>query len=264
MGPDRNEKEGMRMKKTILLVLTVLLTMSAWVPAQSVGTGRYDHQIQQEATKVLSSKDKWQGITASTDDGIVTLTGTTKLLIDKLDLQKKISKLDHVQGVRNQLEVATTVPDEQLQKELADKLRYDRVGYGIAFNALALNVQNGVVTINGDVRDYPARDSALAIAETTAGVKEVVDNINVLPTSPMDDDIRLRLARAIYGNPTLSKYALDPQKPIRIVVDNGHVTLYGVVDSQMDKQIAETQAKSVPNVFSVDDKLMVAGSGAMK
>ena len=87
----------------------------------------------------------------------------------------------------------------------------------------------------------------------------VVDNINVLPTSPMDDDIRLSVARAIYGNSTLSKYAIDPQKPIRIVVDNGHVTLYGVVDNQMDKQIAEMQAKSVPNVFSVDNKLMVAG-----
>ena len=77
----------------------------------------------------------------------------------------------------------------------------------------------------------------------------------------MDDDIRIRVARAIYGNGSLSKYALDPQKPIRIVVDNGHVTLYGVVENQMDKQIAEQQAKSVPNVFSVDDKLMVA-SGA--
>jgi osmotically-inducible protein OsmY len=91
-------------------------------------------------------------------------------------------------------------------------------------------------------------------------VKEVIDGINVLPLSPMDDDIRLRVARAIYGHPTLSKYAMDPQKPIRIVVENGHVTLYGVVDSTMDKQIAEIQAKSVPNVFSVDDKLMVASS----
>ena len=67
-------------------------------------------------------------------------------------------------------ELAVAVPDDQLQKELADKLRYDRVGYGNVFNALALNVQNGVVTISGDVRDYPARDSAIAIAETTLGV----------------------------------------------------------------------------------------------
>jgi hyperosmotically inducible protein len=98
----------------------------------------------------------------------------------------------------------------------------------------------------------------MAVVETTPGVKEAVDNINVLPTSIMDDDIRLRTARAIYGNGTLSKYALDPQKPIRIVVENGHVTLYGVVDSRMDKQIAEMQARSVPNVFSVDDKLVVS------
>ena len=258
---EKEKRKVPTMRKTILLVLTVLFTISTWAQAPAVGRGRYDQQIQQEVTKILSSKDKWQGLTASTEDGIVTLQGTAKVLIDKLDVQKKINKVDHVQGVRNQVEISTTVPDEQLQKELADKLRYDRVGYGVAFNALGLNVQNGVATINGDVRDYPARDSAIAIAETTPGVKEVVDNINVLPTSPMDDDIRLRVARAIYGNSSLSKYGLDPAKPIRIVVDNGHVTLYGVVDSQMDKQIAETQAKSVPNVFSVDDKLVVAGSG---
>jgi hyperosmotically inducible protein len=248
------------MKKILLLVLAALLTTSAWAQTPAVGSGRYDQQIQQEVTKVLNSKDKWKGITASVEDGIVTLQGSTKVLMDKLEAQKKISKLDHVQGVRNQVEVATTVPDEQLQKELADKLRYDRVGYGNAFNNLALNIQNGVVTVSGDVRDYPARDSAIAVAETTPGVKEVIDNINVLPLSPMDDDIRLRVARAIYGHPSLSKYALDPQKPIRIVVENGHVTLYGVVDSPMDKQIAEMQAKSVPNVFSVDDKLMVASN----
>ena len=246
------------MRKAYLLLAAVLFAMSAWAQPPAVGTGRYDQQIQQEVTRLLDSKDKWKGITASTDDGIVTLQGTANLLIDKLDAAKKVTKLDHVQGARNRVEVAGNVSDQQLRQKLADKLRYDRVGYGIAFNALALNVQNGVVTVSGDVRDHPARDSAMAVVETTPGVKEAVDNIKVLPTSIMDDDIRLRTARAIYGNNTLSKYALDPQKPIRIVVENGHVTLYGVVDSQMDEQIAEMQARSVPNVFSVDDKLTVA------
>jgi len=86
----------------------------------------------------------------------------------------------------------------------------------------------------------------------------VVDNINVAPTSIFDDDIRLRVARAIYGNATLQRYALDPQAPIRIVVENGKVALYGVVDSTLDRQIAETQANSVPGVFSVTDNLIVA------
>lgn len=249
------------MSKVLGFVIMGVLCIPLWAVPQQAGTGRYDQQIQQEVTKVLQSKDRWKGITASTEDGIVTLQGDTKLLVDKLDAAKKVMKEDHVQGVRNHIDVEGNVPDQQLQQQLADKLRYDRVGYGSVFNALGLNVQNGVVTVSGDVHDYPSRDSALAIIETTPGVKDVVDNINVLPVSPNDDRIRLQVARAIYGNSTLARYAMDPQRPIRIVVDNGHVTLYGVVDSQMDKQIADTQARSVPGVFSVDDKLVVAGQG---
>jgi hyperosmotically inducible protein len=252
------------MKRILWAVTVVFLVTSLWAQSPQVGTGRYDKQIQQEATKLLQSKDKWKGITASTDDSIVTLQGSVKLLIDKLDAGRKVDRQQFVQGVRNHVVVEGDVPDRQLQQQLADQLRYDRVGYGIAFNALGLNVQKGVVTVSGDVRDYPARDSALSIIETTPGVKDVIDNINVLPVSPMDDRIRLNVARAIYGNPVLSRYALDPQKPIRIIVDNGHVTLYGVVDSPMDKQLAEAQARSVPNVFSVDDKLIVAGPSAGK
>lgn len=108
------------------------------------------------------------------------------------------------------------------------------------------------------MRDYPDRDSALAIVETTPGVKDVIDEIEVAPTSPSDDRLRIALARSIYGSSSLQKYAIDPQAPIRIVVDNGHVELHGVVSSKMDKQIAYTQANSVPGVFSVKNNLMVA------
>ena len=254
------------MKKLFLLILSVAFGVSAVAQTAAVpttntttsGAGRYDQKIEQEATHVLSSKDKWKNVSSSTDDGIVTLRGTTQLLNDKLDAGKKVKKLASVQGVRNQIEVASNISDRQLQQKLANKLRYDRVGYGNAFNFLALDVQNGVVNVNGAVRDYPARDSAMAILGSTPGVKEVVDNIKVLPTSMMDDDLRLRVARAIYGNGVLSKYASDPQKPIRIIVENGHVTLYGTVDSKLDKQLAGMQANSVPNVFSVDDRLVVA------
>lgn len=246
------------MKRIWIWSLGLFLSIPACAAAQQAGTGRHDQQIQQEVTKTLQSKDQWKGITASTDDAIVTLNGTVKVLIDKLDAGKKVDKQDHVQGVRNHVEVQSTVPDQKLQEELADKLRYDRVGMGITFNALGLKVENGVVTVTGDVRDYASRDSALALVETTQGVKDLVDNINVLPVSPFDDQIRIAVARAIYGNSSLSRYALDPQRPIRIVVDNGHVTLYGVVDTEGDKTLAGLQARSVPNVFSVDNKLVVA------
>ena len=86
-----------------------------------------------------------------------------KLYIDKLDAERKVRHVKHAEGVRDHIEVETTVPDEVLLQKLAEKLRYDRIGYGIMFNNLQLEVENGVVTISGDVRDYPARDSALEL-----------------------------------------------------------------------------------------------------
>jgi hypothetical protein len=88
-------------------------------------------------------------------------------------------------------------------------------------------------------------------------VKDIIDNIEVAPTSTFDDDLRMKLYRAIYGQASLRRYELDPQKPIRIVVENGKVTLYGVVDNAMDKQIAGVQASSLPGVFSGDNTLVV-------
>jgi hyperosmotically inducible periplasmic protein len=238
--------------------LATVLATQVWPLQASAAAGRYDQAIQEQALKILTSKDKWKGITANTEDGIVTLEGSVKLYIDKVDAARKVSKINHADGVRNHIRVETNVPDAELQAKLSDKLSYDRIGYGIMFNALNLKVEDGVVTIGGDVRDYPGRDSAVAIVETTPGVKDVIDEINVLPTSTFDDDLRIRVARAIYGQSTMRKYAMVPEKPIRIIVDKGHVTLYGVVDSKMDKQIAETQAKSVSGAFSVDNKLVVA------
>ena len=89
------------------------------------------------------------------------------------------------------------------------------------------------------------------------GVDHVVNKIEVLPAAPMDDQSRLALYRAIYGFPSLEKYALGVQKPIRILVNNGHVALEGVVDSQSDKDTAGIRANSVSGIFSVTNNLQV-------
>src|ERR1051326_5922797 len=107
-----------------------------------------------------------------------------------------------------------------------------------------------------------ARPSLKSDAENSVkkieGVDHVENQIEVLPTSPMDDDIRRATYRAIYGNQALSTYAVRAVPPIHIIVNNGHVTLEGAVGNQMDKQLAETQAKTVPNVFSVTNHLQVS------
>ena len=245
------------MKKQMFAVtvaLLVLLSMTAMA-----ATGRYDQQIQQAVSQKIHEANQLQSVSSSVEDGIVTLTGTVGLYQDKLDAAKKIKKLANVSGVRNDITVAgETVPDAQLQQKLAKQLAYDRVGYyDNAFNYVAVSVKDGVVTISGDtVWDVP-RDSALAIVARTPGVKDVVNDLKVLPVSGFDDSIRARTARAIYFDSVLGRYASDPADPIRIVVDSGHVTLYGTVQSAMDKTIAGMRANSVPGAFSVENKLVV-------
>jgi osmotically-inducible protein OsmY len=109
-----------------------------------------------------------------------------------------------------------------------------------------------------------AKESALSVAQNTPGVKDVIDEITVDPTAPMDDQTRMATYRAVYGQPALNKYAIDPVKPIRITVINGNVTLNGVVDSQMDKDIAGIQANKVPGVFKVTNNLIVANQANEK
>jgi osmotically-inducible protein OsmY len=238
----------------LIMGLLVLLSITAMAT-----TGRYDEQIQQAVSQKVHSSKQLQSVNASVEDGIVTLTGSVNLYQDKLEAAKKIKKLDNVTGIRNDIVVAgTTVPDDQLQKKLAKQIAYDRVGYyDNTFNYIAIDVKDGVVTLNGDtVYDVP-KDSALAIVARTAGVKDVVNDVSVLPVSRFDDSIRTLTARAIYRDSVLGRYASDPAHPIRIVVDNGHVTLYGTVENTMDKTIAGIRANSVPGAFSVENKLIV-------
>jgi osmotically-inducible protein OsmY len=131
------------------------------------------------------------------------------------------------------------------------------MGYDNLFNFTGASVQNGVVTLSGEVRIAYDRDSALALVYNTPGVKDVINNIKVAPASNFDDRIRVQAARAIYRDPVLSRYAIDPAYPIRIVVDNGHVTLYGAVSSRVDKQVAGIRASQVFGAFSVQNNLEV-------
>lgn len=129
--------------------------------------------------------------------------------------------------------------------------------YGV-FDNLAYRVApDGSVTLLGQVARPTLKSDAENAVKHIEGVERVDNQIQVLPTSPMDDQIRLATYRAIYGNSVLSPYGLRAVPPIHIIVSQGHVTLEGVVAKQMDKQVAEMQAKSVPNVFSVTNNLRV-------
>jgi hyperosmotically inducible periplasmic protein len=249
--------------KTIFQVLTLSLAVSiaaAGSTAQTASASRYDKTIQTRVADELAAKQEFGKVQATVEDGIVTLTGSVDLYQQKLDAAKKVRKTAEVQGVRNLIAVeGKSVSDAELAAQLDRKLYYDRVGYDAAFNYITAKVENGTVTLIGEARTVTTRDSAEALATRLAGVKDVVNDIRVAPTSIFDDQIRIATLRAVYRDPVLNKYAIDPARPIRILVDNGHVTLYGVVINEMDKDVAGIRANQVFGAFSVKNNLEVAG-----
>ena len=239
-----------------LLAVTVLC---AGLVAQTASAARYDSDIQARAAQQLASKVQFHNLNASVEDGIVTLTGSVDLYQQKLDAAKKVRKIEHVDGVRNLIAVqGKNVADAELAAQLDRKLYYDRIGYDNQFNYVTASVRDGVATLSGEARTDVDRDSALSLANYMPGVKEVVNDIRVAPVSTFDDDIRIRAMRAIYADTELGRYASDPALPIRIVVNNGKLSLYGTVENTMDKDIAGIKANQVFGVFSVQNNLQVS------
>jgi hyperosmotically inducible protein len=159
------------------------------------------------------------------------------------------------QGMNNQR--GTRNSDEWLKKEVRHELL--TLPWYSVFDNLAYSVNNGEVNLFGQVVNPTLKSDAENAVKHIEGVEKVNNQIEVLPTSPMDDQIRRAEYRAIYGQDLLSRYGVGNLQSIHIIVKNGHVTLEGFVDSQQDKDAATLYAKSVPNVFSVDNHLIVTG-----
>ena len=244
----------------ILTVAVCATWMIAIAPAATAQKGS-DAQILADAQKQLSGK-KFSGVQVQVQDGVVHLTGQVDNYADKADAEKRIDKMHEAKSIRNDIDVAGagSVSDADLYQKLSKQLAYDREGYfSYPFNSLTLQVHDGVVTVGGVVVEPVDKDSALGIIKNTKGVRNVIDKIQVAPLSPEDNRIRTAEYRAIYGYPQFNKYAINPAKPIRIVVVNGHVILTGVVDNKGDRDLAGIRANQVPGVFSVQNDLQVAG-----
>jgi hyperosmotically inducible protein len=129
--------------------------------------------------------------------------------------------------------------------------------YGV-FDNLAYKVDGNTVTLLGEVTRPTLKSDAGNAVKHIEGVAQVINNIEVLPLSPNDDQIRRAVFRAIYGRGELAdRYGFQAVPAIHIIVKNGNVTLVGVVNSEMDKNIANVQSKGVSGVFSVTKNLRV-------
>ncbi len=151
---------------------------------------------------------------------------------------------------------ASARAQQRIQKEVRHRLLM--LPYLGVFDNLNYKVDGYNVTLAGQVVNPVLKSDAENSVKRIEGVERVDNRIEVLPPSPMDDRLRLRLYRAIYGYPPLQKYAMPVIKPIRILVKSGRVSLEGVVDTQADKNTAAIRANGVAGVFSVQNHLVVS------
>jgi hyperosmotically inducible protein len=170
------------------------------------------------------------------------------------------------QKQHNDVFTAGPANENQMARQIRHKLL--SLPYYSIFDDLSFQLNGSVVTLQGacppDV-PWDIRKDAEHAAKEVAGVTEVVNDIKLLPLSPMDWDIRRAMAKAIYGDAEIgTRYGYQALPSIHIIVDNGHVTLEGVVDNQFDDTLIRTRANQVPNVFSVTDNLTVEHPGKSK
>ena len=183
----------------------------------------HDAQIQFDAVKVLNNP-RFANVQAEVHNGTVVLRGSVALYSDKEDADRKMHHLHNVLGVENAISVgganAASVEDETLAKRVADKLATDRVGYGTTpFNSITIGVRDGVVTLGGTAYSPTDKDVAMSDTERTPGVRDVIDDIKVEPTSPMDDQLRIVLYREDLRSSAVESlrtgsFATDPDRRV--------------------------------------------------
>jgi hyperosmotically inducible periplasmic protein len=152
--------------------------------------------------------------------------------------------------------------EAKYQAQLIKEVRHQLVmlpWYSV-FDNLAYKVESDKVILYGQVVRPTLKSDAEAAVKSLEGVASVENNIEVLPVSPLDDQLRRAVYRAIYGDPGLSRYSIQAVPSVHIIVKNGNVTLEGVVDNETDKNLAYLRASQVPNAFSVKNNLVVVAS----
>jgi len=155
-----------------------------------------------------------------------------------------------------------TQPSAKSQERIIREVRHEllMLPYLGVFDDIAYKVDGSTVTLFGQVVRPVLKSDAENAVKRIEGVEKVDNQIEVLPPSSMDDRLRIALFRAIYQYPALQRYELGVQKPIRIIVKNGRVTLEGVVDGEAEKNLVGLRANSVPGIFSVTNNLQVSKS----
>lgn len=244
----------MRNGKLMALALTLGLAVPAAFARTEDTTAKIAADIQD---RVYHAKVFDHGQVQTTyKDGVTTLTGTVDNLGSKLDAERAARK---TKGVREVISNIRVHADDVTPRQMLDKARHEIVtyyGYGV-FDNVVLEAKGDTLIVSGQVTQPFKKQDIGNFLTRVRGVAAVENNLEVLPPSFFDDQLRFRLARAIYGSSNFLRYGIQANPPIHIIVKNGDVTLEGAVASKFDRTLAEMAARNVGLSFSVTNNLRI-------
>lgn len=238
-----------------LALLTVMLAPAAG----RADTGRSNGQVTAGVQSRLYRAGifKHGQVNVQVDDGVATLTGSVDSYGEKMRAERAARHQDGVKQVVNRVNVNT---EDVGTEQIIGWARHEVLTYPnyTIFDHITLSANGNQLTVAGEVTQ-PYKKSTLGnILGSIKGVADFQNNLKVLPTSGIDDQIRVATARRIYRDPLFANYANQANPPIHIIVENGRVTLYGVVNSNVERQKAAIDASFASTNFGVENKLQVS------
>jgi osmotically-inducible protein OsmY len=213
-----------------------------------------DTQLKAGVERRLADR-KAKGIKVSAAEGRVTLTGSVTSAGAKADLIAEAFKVEGVKEVVSELSIGKAENDRTLAERTIDQVR--RSPYFTVFDEVQINVDRGSVTLSGYVTQPIKADDLVRRVSHVEGVLEFTNRLEVLPVSPEDDRLRNVIANTLYRDPTFSNYATQAVPPIHIIVRRSSVLLTGVVNSEVERRLAETIVRGIGGIVGVQNALQV-------
>lgn len=253
-------KPTMKLTKTFIALIAVVCLFSTGAGASErvskyVSDSTIKGIVERNLERHRLTKKEGADIQVTVDDHIVTLSGTVPSLTLMREAEEQAWHANNDVRIENHLSVRSTKTDSELAEEVGRAIR--RYPRNDIFDWVDASVQDGVVTLTGAVTQPYRKTDYVKVLEEVPGVKQIENGLHVLPLSNFDDEIRDAAARAIYQDPLFARYAHETFPPIHIIVENGKLTLKGVVATPMEKQIAETNVRTRVMAFAVVNELSV-------
>jgi hyperosmotically inducible periplasmic protein len=233
--------------------LRALVIGAVLVPA-IVAASLPDEEIRAQIERKLEDANL-SSVTVAVERRVVTLSGTVPHAWGAGRAFKLAQSVSDVEAVVSRVSVPAPESEKGLAQEVAKALG-QAVSYGI-FDDVNVRVEGGVVTLIGQVTGPHKSKEIENLAARVPGVQRVANRIEVLPASQNDDRLRGEVANEIYSDPLFWRYAIQSQPPVHIVVKGGHVTLTGVVATELEKRKAELIARGCSGTLSTENRLVV-------